>query len=219
MQSETVVLPSQPNPTSATLFYERAATTGKHPLDFLNLIRNTMILDALPQADQLEEDYWTQLDAFRHAFAQSCAQKIGEIDALVDSPSLRGLHRPYLSAFKQQFPRTPWIRFKKTALVTADINNMDPLRQAVEIDNTGPYGATVRPATLRRLLIVDDVFATGATSAVIIEKLRVKHTPDDMQVFIACPLLIPASMMKKKGNNADDILPSDLPSNDPLDRI
>lgn len=209
MQSQQVTLPTQPIPTNAILHYEVDYTQGRHQLDFLHLIRQG-ILFGMQNGVALEEDYWSKLDGFRHQFAVDCETAIGPIDLMIAPPSHRGYHRPYVSAFKQVYPRVCWIVFGKTAAVSADIRNMDDLRKALKVIADNPSTTPVKAKDISRLLIADDVFATGTTAAVVVEFLQSKGMPVTTDIHIAAPLRIPASMMKKM----TDILPGDLPSND-----
>jgi predicted amidophosphoribosyltransferase len=52
---------------------------------------------------------------------------------------------------------------------------------------------------IRRILIIDDVIATGSTAAVITEKLVATGMPADVDIHIAAPVLIPAWAMTRKG--------------------
>jgi hypothetical protein len=125
---------------------------------------------------------------------------IGNVDLIVDPPSTRGYHRPYLSAFKQVYPHAFWLMFGKTA---------PPAPGPIQLLGWSSTRKEVKAPDIHEILIVDDVYATGATAARIVEFLRQKPLPGDGHFHIAAPLLIPASLMEK--NKQDRILASDLP--------
>jgi hypothetical protein len=207
MKSQQVTLPTQPNPTNATLHYEADYTQGGHWLDFLHLIRQGLLF-GMQKGVSLEEDYWLNLNGFRDQFAADCGQATGSLDLLIDPPSHRGYHRPYLSAFKQVYSHAYWLAFGKTARISADINDMDSLRKAIKVIADSPGTKSIKARDIGRLLIVDDVYATGATAAVVVEYLQSKGMPATTDVYIAAPLRIPTDMMNKMA----DVLPGDLPT-------
>ena len=199
MQVIQVKLPTTTGAATATLFFERDYTQGNHWLDLLHLIRQWPVYLAIQDPDTLEEDYWRNLDGFRQAFTTDCAKAIGYVDVIVDTPTTRGYHRPYLSSFKQLYPKTYWLMLgkdqppKPPVVVLGDSNTRQP----------------VKAPGMHRILIVDDVYATGVTAGRIVDFLRTSPLPADVEFFIAAPLRIPAHMMQK--NKADGITAADLP--------
>jgi hypothetical protein len=209
MQSITVSLPTQQGPFNATLYYEHDYSAGSHVLDYLHLIKGGMFFKPIQpfDADAMEEEYWAKLDAFRNQFANDIP---GSYDLLVDPPSSSGYHRPYLSAYKVVAPQVQWVYFWKNKPIKADINDLDPLRATVVLADSRCKGnfKKVPPKACQKIIIVDDVFATGATATVIIEKLWAAGIPMTVELSIACPLRIPPDVQGKK---LEAITPDDLP--------
>lgn len=210
VNSIAVRLPTYPLVTPATLYYEQDYAQGNQVLDFLHLIRQGLLFTLPPNGDVLEEQYWHDLEPFRHRFAQACLGVIGNIDLLIDPPSSRGYHRPYVSAFKQAYPTVAWWKFDKTGSASADIKNLDALRCVTRLTmmrNKGVF-TEVKKGSLKRLLIVDDVFAMGCTAAVIVEKVFGMNVPSGVEIHIAAPLRIPPNTMNKPVTRSqfDDIL-------------
>jgi hypothetical protein len=198
MQSIQVQIPTQPRSIRATLHYETDYLQGQQPFDFLHQIRQASMWFNNPNGDTLEEAYWHNLEKSRHDFAAACCSAIGAVDVLIDPPSLRGYHRPYLSAFKVVYPRVHWLVFRKNAAVNVNVGDLDGLCKAVEFVTDCPRDdiRKVRPSEIKRILIADDVYATGATAAVIVEILWTKKLPPDVDVHIAAPLRIPPELME-----------------------
>lgn len=209
MNTTVVQLPTNAGPTDATLYYERDYSKGGHRLDFLHLIKEGLFFNAAQpfDPDGLEEAYWADLDKYRHQFAAAIP---GAYDLLVDPPSTSGYHRPYLSAFKQRHPNLQWVYFWKNKPVKADINNMDELRKEVVYAaqrSKGSYKGIPAPKC-QRIIIVDDVYASGVTAAVIVEKLWGLGVPKTAEITIACPLRVPLQM---QGQKLEVVNPEDLP--------
>jgi hypothetical protein len=202
VQTLTVTLPTVGGPTAATLYYERPYGRGEHCLDLLHLIRQWPVYLAIknPSPDNLEENYWRWLDGFRQRFSIDCAKAIGNVDLIVDPPSTRGYHRPYLSSFKHVYPQAFWLMFGKTTP-----SHPNP----IELLGPSAQRKEVKAPDMHNILIVDDVFATGATAARIVDFLSQKALPNNVRFHIAAPLLIPAPFMQKA--EQDKILQSDLP--------
>ena len=93
MQSTLVNLPTTTGAAAATLLFERDYAQGNHWLDFLHLIRQWPVYLAIQDPDALEEDYWCNLNDFRTTFTTKCAEMLGGVDVIVDTPSTRGYHR------------------------------------------------------------------------------------------------------------------------------
>jgi adenine/guanine phosphoribosyltransferase-like PRPP-binding protein len=105
-----------------------------------------------------------------------------------------------LSAFKQLYPHALWLMFGKTT---------PPDPDPIKLLGGSSKRKEAKAPDIHHILIVDDVFATGATAARIVAFLKQKSLPTDVCFHIAAPLLIPASFMQK--TEQDKILPSDLP--------
>ena len=187
MQAIQVNLPTATGPATATLFFERDYTQGNHWLDLLHLIRQWPVYLVIQDPDALEENYWRNLDGFRRAFTTDCAKAIGHVDVIIDTPSTRGYHRPYLSFFKQHYPKTYWLMLGKD----------QPPKPPVVVLGDSTLRKPVGAPGMHRILIVDDVFATGGTAGRIVDFLRTKPLPDDVEFFIAAPLRIPADLMQR----------------------
>ena len=200
MQSTLVNLPTTTGAAAATLLFERDYAQGNHWLDFLHLIRQWPVYLAIQDPDALEEDYWCNLNDFRTTFTAKCAEMLGGVDVIVDTPSTRGYHRPYLSCFKKHYPKTYWLMLGKD----------QPPKPPVVVQGSSTILKQLATADMHRILIVDDVYATGATAGRIVDFLRTKSLPSDVEFFIVAPLRIPANMMQT--NNADAIRAADLPS-------
>ena len=182
MISMPVWLPTAGGQTPATLYYDHAYNLlGGHPLNFLHLIRQVNVFMPLGNQHVFEEAYWHALDATRAVFAAAVAGVLPAVDMLVDAPSTRGFHRPFLSSFKQTY-NVPCLMLRKTGQV--------PLVAPV---GRTPNHAGVLPANRHTILIVDDVYATGATAARVVEFLRGHPLPADVEFHIAAPLLIPVA--------------------------
>jgi hypothetical protein len=193
--SLAITLPTAPHPTNATLYYEADYDSGRHWLDYLHIIKTGLYFrpGVYPfNPDAYEENYWSSLDGFRHAFVGAIP---GAYDLLADPPSTSGYHRPYISAFKRRNPQVAWVYFWKNQPIKADINKMDDLRKVVVITDSLMKGA--KPAQCHRVIIVDDVYATGVTAAVMVEKLWAAGLPAKAEITVACPLRVPPSAQKK----------------------
>jgi len=167
MQTLTIVLPTMPTPVNATAHFSRLYTWGRHPLDLVHLIRQPRLLCSLAHQDRLDEDFWANLDQVRRAFAADVRAAVGPVDLLVEAPSTRGLHRPFLAAVKAVYADIHWAAFTKPPGVSSDLDNIDELRAAVQLLAVRPgrkHRIVARP-NVRRVLIVDDVIATGGTAA------------------------------------------------------
>lgn len=206
MQSTQVILPTANGPTPATLYFEHDYSRGGHWIDYLHLIRQQSVFLHLPDPDKLEEEYWSHLDTFRQQFANDCLQEIGNVDIIIDPPSIRGYHRPYLSAFKK-LNNIYWLILAKTT--PADSGDIEALRKSVKVMGDSHCHKRVRSSDMHNIVIVDDVFATGNTAAVIIELLRQKKLPGDVRFHITAPLLI--SKIAMNNGKLEEILESDLP--------
>ena len=79
------------------------------------------------------------------------------------------------------------------------------------IDMT-PNHAAVPLANRHRFLIVDDVNATGATAARVVDSLRGNQLPADVEFHVATPLFIPPAI--QNAGAAPDINEDDLPQDD-----
>ena len=173
---------------------------GKDWLDLLHLIRQWSVYLAVSDPDALEEEYWFNLDDFRQAFTTACAKAIGHVDVIIDTPSTLGYHRPYLSSFRQLYPKTYWLMLGKG----------QPPEPPVAILGDSIRRKRVTTPNMHHILIVDDVYATGGTAGKIVDFLRTRPLPADVQFFIAAPLRIPAHLMQKK--RADTVTAADLPA-------
>jgi len=147
-----------------------------------------------------EDAYWAALDATRTSFAAAVAGVLPVVDMLVDAPSTRGFHRAFLSSFKQVY-NVPCLMLRKT--------NQVPPVAAIGIT---PSHAAVPAANRHRILIVDDVYATGATAARVVDFLRGHQLPADVEFHVAAPLFIPPTT--QNAGAAPDINVDDLPQDD-----
>ena len=184
----------------ATLYYEHDYSQGQHAVDLLHLIRQWPVYLAIPNPDNLEEDYWQSLNGLRQQFAIDCEDVIGNVDLIIDPPSTRGYHRPFLSAFKQVYPHAFWLMLGKTT---------PPNPNPVDLLGCSHIRQEVNAPDMHNILIVDDVFSTGGTAARIVDFLMQKPLPDDVCFHIAAPLRIPPAIMERA--EQDRILPTDLP--------
>jgi hypothetical protein len=186
------MVPTAGAATSATLYYEHSYNLlGGHQLNFLHLIRQVNVFLNIQNQHALEETFWHDLDAMRAAFAAAVVAILPDVDMLVDPPSTRGYHRPFLSSFKQTY-NVPCLMLQKTRLPAAPVAAL----------GMTPNQANVPSANRQTILIVDDVYATGATAARVIDFLRKFPLPEDVQFHIAAPLLIPAAIQKASAANA-----------------
>lgn len=196
-----VMLPTVGAPTPATLYYEHTYNLhGGHPLNFLHLIRQVNVFMAMGNQHVFEESYWAALDATRAGFTAAVAGVLPAVDMLVDAPSTRGFHRPFLSTFKQTY-NVPCLMLRKTGQVPP-----------VAVVGMTPNQVGVPPANQHTILIVDDVYATGATAARVVDFLRGFALPADVDFHIAAPLLIPAAI--QNAGAVPDINEDDLPQDD-----
>ena len=109
-----VMLPTAIGQTPATLYYEQAySLRSRHPLNFLHLIRQVNVFMAVGNQHVFEESYWATLDANRASFAAAVARILPVVDMLVDAPSARGFHRPFLSSFERVY-NVPCLMLRKT---------------------------------------------------------------------------------------------------------
>jgi hypothetical protein len=195
-----VVLPTAGAPTGATLYYEHTYNLlGGNPLNFLHLIRQVNVFINMQNPHVFEESYWHDLDATRVAFAAAVAAVLPDVDMLVDPPSTRGFHRPFLSSFKQTY-NVPCLMLRKTG-------QAPPAAPVAALGMT-PNQAAVPPADMHTILIVDDVYSKGSTAARVIDFLQGFPLPNDVQFHIAAPLLISPAF--QNAGAAPDISEDDL---------
>ncbi len=211
MLQAPVTLPTQPQSTQATLYYMQDFTNGNNVFDVLQGIRKLSLYAKIALWDTLEERYWNDLNHNRKDFAADCSQAIGQIDLIIDPPSTRGLHRPYLSAFKQPYKSVPWISLKKTAPIDVDAQKLDELRNVVDWgadSRNDPHRGALNLSSASHVLIVDDVFSSGSTAAVIVEFIRSRGVPSGAVYYVAAPLRIPIGMQR---GHVETFTEADLP--------
>jgi len=188
-------------PTRATLYYEQKYNLlGAHPLNFLHLIRQVNVFINVGNQHIYEESYWAALDTSRAAFAAAVAVVLPAVDLLVDAPSTRGFHRPYLSSFKQVY-NVPCLMLRNTG--------HSPPVAAIGMT---PNGASVDVAHCQRILIVDDVYATGATAARVIDFLSGYKLHANVEFHVAAPLFIPPAI--QNAGAALGVIKNDLPQDE-----
>ena len=154
-------------------------------LNVLQWIRDGR-LAGMPEQQEAEAMYWARLDGFRGRLAGFFRDRGFRFDLIADPPSRGGQHRPYLDAFRTLWPKAVGCYFVKHR----PVNSGDPgttlksLRRAISLGPLPKPGAVKRA---ERVLIVDDVIATGRTIAVLVEKLRPVIGPA-ATFTVVCPL-------------------------------
>lgn len=184
---ETVSLLTQ-SEVSFTLLYAHAYDfTQTHLLNYLQSVRSHALAIS-PSGGQLEQDYWDAINGMRQRVV-SLLEPPDNYDAIVDPPSLSGNHRPYLAACHKAIGRgKPIIRMIKREPVSASTHTLHAMSECCCIKD--PLGQPLNIASLNSILIVDDVYATGKTVAVIVEKLRQRGLPPHVSITVACPLRV-----------------------------
>jgi adenine/guanine phosphoribosyltransferase-like PRPP-binding protein len=154
-------------------------------LSYLQAVRSGTLFVA--DRHGLENQYWSELERVRTNFAQAVVAQGGSFDLIVDPPSRSGLHRPYLVAMRQLCPTVEHCRFVKRRDVSSGESgtSRDDLAQAIEIRGAGEADA-LKPS---KVLIVDDVFATGRTAAVLIDALTPLVAPG-AEYTLACVIRV-----------------------------
>lgn len=176
----------------ATLFY-LAHTTGAEPvafdLQFLHRLRDPKWINQFPDwatSHDAANYYATLPDAMRalravldgHAF-----------DLVASPPSRRHDAAPYLASIKMRNHNATDLSssFHRVKDVRAGLV-ANPLAVIPSIALT--YGESLKG--FRNVLIVDDVYASGATSAAMVFRMEERGLPVDALVSIAAPLLAAA---------------------------
>jgi hypothetical protein len=166
-------------------------------LSYIQDVRSRAILirtvggerETATQAFQQEARYWEQLTESTQKLVAEVSRLRTDFDLIVDPPSNTGYHRPYLAAFRTVFPNALSCYFVKTKSIEAGSNSVSFADLSAKTDvRKRPYD-NLREC--KSILIVDDIFSTGLTSSVIVQKLSsIVH--ENAQFTVACPLKMSA---------------------------
>lgn len=187
---------SIPQAKPATLYYEHAYQHGGGRYDYLHMIRSRSLF-ALANWRPFEDTYWSTLDANRRAFAQGLKETF---DVIIDSPSNRCFHRPFLAAFLHHHQGSPCIRFTKATSANSNPGNRVALSQGISLAHA-VNGAAL--ANVKRVLIVDDVFSTGTIASILVEQLVAAGLNAVAEITVAAPLRVTPP---PAGSDADIVL-------------
>jgi len=202
MHTQNTTAPLQPDPTHNDLYpvellFLTRYIPWDHPCSYIQHVRERKVYvyeyadaELRGKIRQQETDYFAQLETLRRSFADETCNAIPLVDLIVDPPSNSHLHRPYLAAIRDRLPDVGSVCFVKHKAISSSgkgctvddlYRTMQP-RAHEEVD--------VRLKDKRRVLIVDDAFASGKTAAAVIRHLKPRMSEAETQFIVACPLLV-----------------------------
>ena len=149
--------------------------------------------------EQERREYEQQLPSLARAFAVALPDR--PFAALVAAPSSRpDLVCPFAEAVRQRFPQvcdlTPFVR-REGNVRSGNGASFDEILQATRFDV--PPSVLVEGASL----VVDDVFSTGRTAAVLAHLFR--HRFGDVPIVVACPLRTVSGKASFKAPTLDEL--------------
>jgi hypothetical protein len=160
---------------------------GTHPGPFAYLqgIRSGALkaLNPDPEKTEVADAYHRK----EHQYSKKLAEAVpGPVDAIVSPPSsLAWQAKPYRDAIAAAHPNALDLTsgFSRTGDARAG-------RKAClsEVFESFAYSASGRETEFRRIVVVDDTFSTGTTTAAIITHMRHCGLPESCEVIVACPL-------------------------------
>jgi hypothetical protein len=156
-------------------------------LVFLQRVRIPSLTKAYPeQMEHLEREYTKHLPLLTDQFRRLIQDL--DPDLIAAAPTSRpNLLDPYFTVIREAFPNALDVsaRFAKrhhAAATTA--------KTFGEVYDATLYSGPALPAGIRTVLLVDDVFAKGATVTAVIRRLREAGLDHNISTTLACPLRI-----------------------------
>jgi hypothetical protein len=168
-----------------------AEYTGPSPSDsvlvFLQRVSITSLTKAYPEHMQyLEREYSKHLSLLTDQFRRL----IDDLnpDLIAAAPTSRpDLLSPYFSVVREAFPRAVDVSAKFTKQRSAAATTAKTFG---EVYDATVYSGPALPAEMKTVLLVDDVFAKGATVSAMIRRLREAGLDHNTSATVACPLRI-----------------------------
>lgn len=117
------------------------------------------------------------------------AEVQGSFDAMIVPPSTHDRAMPYAQELVECCHVDITKRFKRAhGTRSGDGCSITQLMSAVSFSPIGDE------ANFKKILIVDDIVASGNTVAVIVDKLKSAGMPNQAAVWVACPLWLPSGV-------------------------
>jgi hypothetical protein len=122
----------------------------------------------------------------QHYFPMLARAVPGPVDAILSPPSSMSWQaEPYRSALADRYPSAIDLSPAVSRHCGARSGSGAALEEVLACLSYAPSG---REKDFRRLVIVDDTFATGTTAAALVTLLRDHGLPEACEVILACPL-------------------------------
>ena len=152
-----------------------------NPLMYLHSIRSGDI----KEDSHIAEAYRNNIKCYAEKLLNEFNWKY--IDSVIGTPSSRDHINPYLSLFKRKFKPDLDLTgcFTKKSNFSAGLGNIN-IHTCGGID----YHCELDISCLKSILIIDDLFSTGTTAAIIIKLLKSHGVKDLISIALACPLLV-----------------------------